>query len=88
MGRLKQTSKITLLVQESSNCCMYIDPSADLEKACRLISDSMHDSAAASGGLGTILIHEHLVMKGVVPKLLVGILLLSMLCWELCPAAL
>ena len=56
-------------------CHMYIDPSADIEKACNLAVDSKIDYPAACNALEKLLVHESLAHDGRLFKLMVNFLL-------------
>lgn len=64
MSHIQHSTRIPVMGHADGICHMYVDPSADLAKACGLAVDSKVDYPAACNALEKLLVHEALVEKG------------------------
>ena len=72
VSHIKQNTKIPVMGHADGICHMYIDSSADIDKACRLAVDSKIDYPAACNAVEKILVHQSLAEDGRLFKLMVS----------------
>ena len=55
---IKNNTKIPVMGHADGVCHVYVDPSADWERACQIVVDSKTDYPAACNAMETLLIHK------------------------------
>eukprot|EP00249_Psilotum_nudum_P023508 c28901_g1_i2 orf=755-3061(-) len=64
VSQIKESTKIPVLGHSDGVCHVFIDKSADMKKAKRIVLDAKLDYPAACNAMETLLVHEHLVQTG------------------------
>jgi len=70
---IKNNTKIPVMGHADGVCHVYVDPSADWERACQIVVDSKTDYPAACNAMETLLIHKDKVDNYEAMKILMNL---------------
>ncbi|KAG9453091.1 hypothetical protein H6P81_005995 [Aristolochia fimbriata] len=73
VSQIKESTKIPVLGHADGICHIYVDKSANMEKARKIILDAKIDYPAACNAVETILVHEHLQKTGGISDLILDL---------------
>ncbi|XP_027913507.1 delta-1-pyrroline-5-carboxylate synthase-like [Vigna unguiculata] len=73
VSQIKSSTKIPVLGHADGICHVYVDKSADLEMAKRIVLDAKIDYPAGCNAMETLLVHKDLVAKGWLNNIIVDL---------------
>ena len=77
---IKANTRIPVLGHADGVCHVYVDPSADSEKACKIVTDAKTDYPSACNAMETLLFHKETLQNGIALKVMMALRLSGVKC--------